>query len=391
MILIRIGMAVAMVLGLAACGTTRMDEAMALASPAPQLPSHRIFVATTRAHGAAQNVAFDGSRSARAAFAYVDVSVPPGRVGGEFSRPRRGVGDPQKHFMTRDVGFYRNPASMQAALAYEAQARGGRALVFVHGYNTSFDEAVFRLTQIVHDSGYRGTPLLFTWASGGRAIDYMYDRESATAARDALEATLRLVAQSGAARVDIVAHSMGSWVTMEALRQLAISGDAELGGKLGDVILASPDIDVDVFKSQMARIGKPKNPYVVLLSEDDRALRLSSVIAGNKPRVGDYAKASDLGNYGVTVIDMSSQKGSSASNHHKFSENTTLLNLLGRRLSDPTAAAETASDITQRISDYAKGLNKAISAASNAAHSAPTLPVERTPLTQAGQVTEPEG
>src|SRR5690606_31302625 len=122
----------------------------------------------------------------------------------------------------------------------------GRALVFVHGFNTSFDDAVYRLTQIVHDSGYRGTPLLFTWASSGKAYDYMYDRESATAARDALEATLRLAASSGAERVDIIAHSMGAWVTMEAIRQMAIGGDSTLGGKLGDVLLASPDIDVDV-------------------------------------------------------------------------------------------------------------------------------------------------
>ena len=135
-------------------------------------------------------------------------------------------------------------------------------MVFVHGYNTGFDNAVYRVTQIAHDSGYSGTPVLFSWASGGKTTDYVYDKESASVARDQLEATLRLLAQSGARRIDIVAHSMGTWVTMEALRQLAITGDRDLGGKLGDVVLASPDIDVDVFKSQMRRYGKPTKPLL---------------------------------------------------------------------------------------------------------------------------------
>ena len=129
------------------------------------------------------------------------------------------------------------------------------------------------LTQIVHDSGYPGTPVLFSWASGAKTTDYVYDKESASAARDQLEVTLRMLAQSGARRIDIVAHSMGTWVTMETLRQLAITGDRDLGGKLGDVVLASPDIDVDVFKSQMRRYGKPDKPFILLLSDDDRALQ----------------------------------------------------------------------------------------------------------------------
>ncbi len=38
---------------------------------------------------------------------------------------------------------------------------------------------------------------------------------------------------------------MGGWLTMEALRASAIAGDRDLSGHLDDVILASPDIDMD--------------------------------------------------------------------------------------------------------------------------------------------------
>lgn len=376
------GLMIALLAILAGCASGSLRETMSNGVPQASAASqaqavHRIFVTTTRSAGAGT---FGRDRSSRAAFAYVDVAVPASHRPGELSRPRRGKGNPEKHLTTRDVGTYPNTASAQSALANSAATRGGRALVFVHGYNTSFDEAVYRLAQIVHDSGYQGTPMLFAWASSGKAMHYMYDRESATAARDALEGTLRLVAASGAARVDIVAHSMGAWVTMEALRQMAIGGDATLGGKLGDVVLASPDIDVDVFKSQMARIGKPQSPYIVLLSDDDRALRVSKIVAGNQPRLGDYKKASDLADYGVAVVDMSSQRGNSGSNHHKFAENALLLQLLGQRLSDPNALSGDERGITDQIRDYARGLNDRMTAASNAAMSAPTQPVERTSL-----------
>ena len=141
---------------------------------------------------------------------------------------------------------------------------------------------------------------------------------------------------------------MGTWVTMETLRQLAITGDRDLGGKLGDVVLASPDIDVDVFKSQMRRYGKPDKPFILLLSNDDRALRLSGLIAGSRPRVGDYRNASDLASYGVTVVDLSSVKGADSFNHTKFADNPALVRMIGQRLREDDGFASDR-DVTDRI------------------------------------------
>jgi esterase/lipase superfamily enzyme len=190
--------------------------------------------------------------------------------------------------------------------------------------------------------------VLFSWASGARTTDYVYDKESASAARDQLEVTLRMLEQSGARRIDIVAHSLGTWVTMETLRQMAITGDRDLGGKLGDVVLASPDIDVDVFKSQMRRYGKPDKPFILLLSDDDRALRLSGLIAGSRPRVGDYKDAADLASYGVTVVDLSKVKGSDSFNHTKFADNPALVKMIGQRLREDDGFASDR-DVTDRI------------------------------------------
>jgi esterase/lipase superfamily enzyme len=339
---------------LAGCGGNKAEDllgnAMVTASIDQIAGNHAIFIATTRKRSDDPDKVFDGERSAVLNYARVNVTVPESLETGRIERRgRRRSDDPSKYFMASEVVAYDTSPKFKQALDVDLAARGGRALVFVHGYNTGFDDAVYRLTQIAHDSGYPGTPVLFSWASGASTTSYVYDKESAAAARDQLEVTLKLLSQSGARRIDIVAHSMGTWVTMEALRQLAIEGDRDLGGKLGDVVLASPDIDVDVFKSQMRRYGKPDKPFIVLLSDDDRALRLSGLLAGSQPRVGDYKNAAgDLTNYGVTVVDLSGAKGSDRFNHTKFADNPELVKLLGTRLREDDGFASDR-EVTDRI------------------------------------------
>lgn len=311
--------------------------------------SHAIFITTTRDASSNQQQVFDGGRSSVLNYAMANVTVPRIHKAGEIEqRGTRDSADQAKFFTaTQVVGYDTQPKFMQA-INSDIAARGERVMVFVHGYNTGFDSAVYRVTQIVHDSGYTGTPVLFSWASGGTTTGYVYDRESASVARDQLEVTLRMLAQSGAKRIDIVAHSMGTWVTMEALRQLAITGDRDLGGKLGDVVLASPDIDVDVFKSQMRRYGKPDKPFILLLSSDDRALKISGLLAGSRPRLGGYGNAADLAQYGVQVVDLSTEAGRDPFNHNKFADNPALIRLLGQRLRQDDGSA-TERDITDRI------------------------------------------
>lgn len=310
--------------------------------------NHAIFVASTRQYAADNKEVFDRDRSATLNFARVDVTVPKIHKTGQIELRGRKDPDPTKFFTATNAVGYQTQPEFSKALSADIAARGGRAMLFIHGYNTSFDAGVYRATQIAHDSGYTGTPVLFSWASGGSTTDYVYDRESAAAARDQLEVTLRMLAQSGARRIDIVAHSMGTWVTMEALRQLALTGDRDLGGKLGDVVLASPDIDVDVFKAQMRRYGKPTKPFFLMTSGDDRALKLSGILAGSKPRLGDYKNAADLAEYGVIVVDLSDAKGADSFNHTKFADNPQMVKLLGQRLrADDGFASD--REVTDRI------------------------------------------
>ncbi|MBZ9760880.1 alpha/beta hydrolase [Mesorhizobium sp. CA8] len=361
---VKIVVGLAFTLALAGCAAPTHDllNRKTVTAPASDIAArHEIFVATTRQQATKDpRQVFDGDRSLTTSYARVDVTVPKIHQVGAIERAKGSAdSNPAKQFTATDVVHYGDARQFAMAVGADISMRGDRALVFVHGFNNGFDDGIYRITQIAHDTKYPGTPVLFSWASSAKATGYIYDKDSSTAARDDLEATLRMLAKTRVKSIDIIAHSMGTWLTMEALRQLAITGDRDLGGKLGYVILASPDIDVDVFKKQMIRYGKPDKPFAILLSGDDRALKLSSFISGDKPRVGDYGNAADLADYGVTVVDLTRAKGGDGLNHAKFADNPILVQLLGNRLRTPAGLASDEPDPTQ-LNDIGQGLGKAV-------------------------------
>ena len=284
---------------------------------------HTLLVATTRERDARPGTLFNGERASSLDYASITVSIPQKHVPGNVEWAATPPGDPTANFVVRDEAYLDgDKAFVQALNAQLAmRPRGSRKVfVFIHGYNTLFAEGLYRFAQVVHDSKAPGVPVLFTWASRGKLADYVYDTNSATAARDDLEHTLRLILASDADQVNILAHSMGNWVTVEALRQIKISGDLKHVDKVGFVFLAAPDIDLDVFKSQMRRFGKPRKPFYIVLSKDDKALWLSNFIAGGEGRVGADSNIEELAALGATVIDLTDVKSTDSSNHGKFAQ-----------------------------------------------------------------------
>src|SRR5439155_18734395 len=137
-------------------------------------------------------------------------------------------------------------------------------------------------------------------------FDYAYDRESAMWSRDGFERVLQsVVTTPSAGRVHIVAHSMGTMLTLESLRQLYARDGDTVSGKIGAVVFASPDIDMDVFSSAINRIGPLAGKITVMTATNDRALALSGRIAGGMTRVGAAEKAT-IEQLGVRVIGSAS-------------------------------------------------------------------------------------
>jgi esterase/lipase superfamily enzyme len=196
--------------------------------------------------------------------------------------------------------------------------------IFVHGYNTSFPEALYRMAQLVADNPEPGHAVLFSWPSDGEFSGYVADKDAATYSRDRFAAFLTMLTQDPRlGEIDLAAHSMGCWLTMETLRQLRLSGQTHVLQRLGAVILAAPDIDLDVFQSQVEVIGPLDPPLTVLASPDDRALSLSNRLGGDRERVGSLdardpriqalAKAEKF-----QLIDISSMSGTDSLNHDRF-------------------------------------------------------------------------
>ncbi len=266
------------------------------------------FVVSTRQDGAG---GVDHMRSDGPAYSLQILSVPPDHHPGQIERPAFGSADPAHHFtVASEQELSREDFRNQLATNISGRIGSNRdVLLYVHGFNTGLDAARFRLAQIVTDGRFGGVPVLFTWPASDNLLDYEAARESATASRDALADLLKDLSNvPDIGRIHILAHSMGTWLTMEALHERAIAGSPSLNGKLGLVMLAAPDIDLSVFRSQLA--GLDASHFSVLVSADDRALSLSRTLAGDRPRVGalDPRKPADraaLARLGVKVYDLS--------------------------------------------------------------------------------------
>ncbi|MDP1581984.1 MAG: alpha/beta fold hydrolase [Bradyrhizobium sp.] len=217
-----------------------------------------------------------------------------------------------------------------------AQAGGPDVLIYVHGFKQTFETAALDAAHLSDGIKFRGQTMVFSWPSKAGLFDYAYDRDSAMWSRDGFERVLRsIVASPSAGRVHIVAHSMGTMLTLESLRQLhARYGDA-VADRIGAVVFAAPDIDMDVFSSAIGRIGPLARKITVITATNDRALALSGKLAGGMTRVGAAEKAA-IERLGVRVID-ASDTGWGIINHDLFLSNGEVRQVIRRSID--TAAA----------------------------------------------------
>jgi esterase/lipase superfamily enzyme len=168
-----------------------------------------------------------------------------------------------------------------AAAQLASELRGKDSLLYVHGYNQTFESAALEAAQLSDGIGFRGNSVLFSWPSKGGLLDYGYDRESALLARDPFaDALSALLKDEFGARLHLVAHSMGTLVTLETLRSYRDRHGDKGIDRLGALVLAAPDIDADLFKASVARLGPWREKILVITATNDRALDLSRQLAG---------------------------------------------------------------------------------------------------------------
>jgi len=346
---------------------------------ATELP---ILVATTREPSADPAILFTGERGPAIDLTEIVVSIPPeaNRTVGEVQWPRKLPPDPAKDFATLSV----SPVpDIKAAESWFRRNRSDkrRLLIFVHGFNNRYEDAVYRFAQIAHDSHMNATPVLFTWPSRGSIFAYGYDKESTNYSRSALEAVLTAAAvDPEVGEITVLAHSMGTWLTVESLRQMAIRNGA-VPKKIENVILAAPDLDVDVFRQQLADMGPERPAFTVFVSRDDQALRVSRRISGNVDRLGaidinDPVYRALLEREGIMVLDLSALRGGDRLNHSKFAQSPEAVRILGERLIAGQTVTDQNIGLGEQLGAAAIGVTNTVGSAASLAVSVPIAIVD---------------
>lgn len=283
-----------------------------------------IFVATTRLDGPD---GFGFERAEDASFLRYAVSIPPDREPGELNwPPRTRKPDATRDFLVLDENRFALAKDFKTALRMEmAEVGQTDAVVYVHGFNNTMAESVYRVAQMHHDLAVPGVALHYAWPSRGSALGYVHDRDSVVFARSGFESLLNEVADAGAREIVIVAHSMGAFLTMETLRQMALRGGPRALDHIAGVILIAPDLDVDVFRAQARDIGDLPQPFVIFGSSRDRVLGVSATLAGSEGRLGNLASIDRIADLEITYLDTSAF--SIGVGHLNLGENPALLKL----------------------------------------------------------------
>jgi esterase/lipase superfamily enzyme len=168
-------------------------------------------------------------------------------------------------------------------------------LIYVHGYNNGFDDAALTLAELWHFTGRTGVPLLYTWPAGhGGLSGYAYDRESGEFTIFHLKQLLRALAELPELEgIHLLSHSRGTDVAVSAERELVIEAraagvDPRARYRIANLILAAPDIDVDVLGQRVIaeRIGEGTEQVTIYASRKDKAIGLAEALFGSALRLG---------------------------------------------------------------------------------------------------------
>ncbi len=287
-----------------------------------------VFIGTTR--GPDPELGFGTSRRYAPTFARYDIAVPPNRVPGQILATQREI-DPNTQFLATSRVIFPSDLAFRSDLARALRNRPAserEAVIYVHGFNNAFAEGVLRITQLAEDFAIPGVAVHYSWPSAAKPLNYAYDRDSVLFARDGLEALIAEVRAAGARRVVLVGHSVGSALIMETLRQMDIARPGSVGRGFAGVILISPDIDVEVFRSQVARIGILPKPFGIFISKRDRALALSARLTGQQNRLGNVENLDQVADLEITVVDVT--EFSQGAGHFTVGDTTAVIRLLSR-------------------------------------------------------------
>ena len=251
---------------------------------------------------------FGSERHERLQLGRASVTIPKDHRVGELEIPKwwklEFREDPRKHVVLQSV-TEESADKFYSELRTTVQGSSTKGLLlFVHGFNVAFEDAIKRTAQIAYDVQFNGAPVLYSWPSQGRLspLAYTADEEAARWAVGGLKEFLtNLATSSGARRIHLLAHSMGNRVLTDAIRELRATLPKE---RIQNIVLTAPDIDVSVLVRDIAPALTSTSRRVTLYaSANDEALAFSRQVH-NIPRAGDGGESLVV-QQGIDTIDVS--------------------------------------------------------------------------------------
>lgn len=323
----------------------RSARGIAPGEPAPTADQWQVmpvFYGTDRVNtGTRDKPVYNASRATDVALGLAEVTIPRKHQLPQLERPyainipgwgrvELGSEDPNEHFTIkslREVTLSELRELVSNRLA-GSQTFKDHALVFVHGYNTGFADALYRTAQIAYDLEFDGAPFVFSWPARTGLLSlthYNYDRDRAEEARPHLQKFLQLISKETSAKsISIIAHSMGNRVLLDVLKDLRLSAPDSV--KISQVILAAPDVSVDAFRGLAGAMQGIAAGVTLYASSKDLAMDASRIYAGGVARAGDVQAGVPVVVPGVDTIDVSEiSTGIVALNHSTFAQDKNLV------------------------------------------------------------------
>lgn len=176
-------------------------------------------------------------------------------------------------------------SSIKGALT-ELPSSEKRVVLFIHGYNNSFEDAAIRMGQVWADLGIKGIPAFFSWPSRDSTLNYTFDEATAEASERFLREFLdQIQTKIKPESVHVIAHSMGNRVLLRTINRAIADARHKSGGRFGQIILAAPDVDRDVFEDLARAYPLISEGTTVYVSRKDEAVHFSGEVHFY-PRVG---------------------------------------------------------------------------------------------------------
>ena len=288
-----------------------------------------VWYATDRTVGRSGDPSkFFGTGRGQLSYGRTYVSMPEDHRLGELEKPKwyqfLTKPNPKKHVLLLSVEPFQRDKFLSAINKQVSSSKDRDVLVFIHGYNVTFEDAARRTAQLAYDLNLQGAPILYSWPSQGKYLGYFKDSANAEWAIPNLERVLKeIAAHSGAQKIHLVAHSMGNKPLIKALERIAQERDQDVPPQFNEIVLTAPDIDAEVFVDLAQRILPVGKRITLYASKNDTALAASEKLVGGHHRAGDTEPNVVIVD-GIDTIDASNVK-TDLVGHSYFGDNRTVL------------------------------------------------------------------